>query len=87
MSSTHDATNKWFEELTLARNYQAEVEQMRVDARLRLRHAVLTAHKSGGLGVTQIARHLNITRQGVYDILEAARKDFPSRPELAYKQH
>lgn len=73
-------TDTFLDELTHAREYQAEAERMRVDARLRLRLAVLNAHQLGSIGATDIARHLGVSRQAVYELLEAARKDFPNHP-------
>lgn len=72
-------TDSFMHELTDAREYQAEAERMRVDARRRLRLAVLDAHQLGSHGATDIARHLGVSRQAVYELLEAARKDFPNR--------
>lgn len=79
MAKDTTPTNSFLDELTRAREGQAEAERMRVDARLRLRLAVLDAHLLGSIGATDIARHLGISRQAVYELLEAARKDFPNR--------
>lgn len=54
-----------------------EMETARVEARRRLRLAVLRAHRAG-LGGTEIAKRIGKSRAYVYQLLAAAEEEFPS---------
>lgn len=54
-----------------------ELESARVEARRRLRLAVLQAHRAGA-GGTEIAKRIGKSRAYVYQLLDAAETEFPS---------
>lgn len=70
------AKMNWMDEVVAAHAAQAELEELRAATRSRLRFAVLHAY-TGGNGATAIARQLGVTRDYIYQVIAAAKREFP----------
>lgn len=71
----------WWAELQAAREYQEQAELMSLDARNRLRWTLLHAREDGGLGASELARKLGVSRNYVYQVLAAAARDRDQRSQ------
>lgn len=75
MSEDPAPATDWWAELQAAREYQEQAELMSLDARNRWRWTLLHAREDGGLGVSELARKLGVSRNYVYQVLAAAERD------------